>query len=40
MEKEQSIEINLSYIEDGLYLCIDAQQKGDIEIDTTNFYEH
>lgn len=40
MEKKQSIEIDLSYIEDGLYLCIDAQKKGDIEVDTTNFYEH
>ncbi|WP_340154531.1 DUF2357 domain-containing protein [uncultured Winogradskyella sp.] len=40
MEKRQSIEIDLSYIEDGLCLCIDAQKKGDIEVDTNNFYEH
>lgn len=40
MEKVQSIEIDLSYIEDGLHLCIDAQKKGDIEVDTNNFYEH
>jgi hypothetical protein len=40
MEKVQSIEIDLSYIEDGLSLYIDAQKKGDIEVDTTNFYEH
>ncbi|QCE41562.1 DUF2357 domain-containing protein [Psychroserpens sp. NJDZ02] len=38
MEKEQSIEIDLSFIEDGLHLCIDAQKKGDIEVDTTNLY--
>ena len=40
MEKVQSIEIDLSHIEEGLHLCIDAQKKGDIEVDTTNFYEH
>jgi len=40
MEKVQSIEIDLSYIEDGLYLCIDAQKNDDIEVDTMNFYEH
>lgn len=40
MEKKQSIKIDLSYIEDGLSLFIDAQKKGDIEEDTTNFYEH
>ncbi len=40
MEKVQSIEIDLSHIEDGLYLCIDAQKKGDIEVDTKNYYEH
>ncbi|WP_165732855.1 DUF2357 domain-containing protein [Polaribacter sp. 20A6] len=38
MEKKQSIEIDLSFIEDGLHLCIDAQKKGDIEVDTTNLY--
>ncbi|WP_084399406.1 DUF2357 domain-containing protein [Pseudotamlana agarivorans] len=23
-----------------MYLCVDAQKKGDIEVDTTNFYKH
>jgi predicted component of viral defense system (DUF524 family) len=40
MEKKQSIEIDLSHVEDGLSLFIDAQKKGDIEVDTNNFYEH
>lgn len=40
MEKKQSIEIDLSYIEDGLSLFIDTQYKGDIEEDTTNFYRN
>jgi predicted component of viral defense system (DUF524 family) len=40
MEKVQSIEIDLSHVEDGLYLDIVAQKKGDIEIDTNNYYEH
>lgn len=40
MEKVQSIEIDLSYIDDGLYLYVDAQKKGDIEVDTNNYYEH
>lgn len=40
MEKVQSIEIDLSYIDEGLQLFIDAQKKGDIEVDTNNYYEH
>ncbi|MEL0644153.1 DUF2357 domain-containing protein [Olleya sp. Ti.3.14] len=40
MVKEQSIKIDLSHIEDGLHLYIDTKHKGDIEVDTTNFYEH
>ena len=40
MEKEQSIKIDLSHIVDGLNLYIDAKHKGDIDVDTTNFYEH
>lgn len=40
MEKVQSIEINLSHIEEGLYLLIDAQKKGEIEVDANNYYEH
>lgn len=40
MEKTQSIEINLSHIDEGLALFIDAQKKGDIEIDVNNLYEH
>lgn len=40
MEKVQSIEIDLSHIESGLYLFIDAKKMGDIEVDTANIYEH
>ncbi|SEA01079.1 DUF2357 domain-containing protein [Bizionia paragorgiae] len=40
MEKVQSIEIDLSHIDEGLQLFIDAQKKGDIEVDTNNSYEH
>lgn len=40
MEKKQSIKIDLTHIEDGLHLYIDTKHKGDIEVDTTNFYEH
>ncbi|MCL7754936.1 DUF2357 domain-containing protein [Polaribacter sp. Z022] len=40
MEKVQSIKIDLAHIENGLNLYIDTKQKGDIEIDTINFYEH
>lgn len=40
MEKVQSIEIDLSHLEDGLTLDIVAQNKGDIEVDTNNYYEH
>ncbi|WP_405225052.1 DUF2357 domain-containing protein [Dokdonia sp. Asnod1-B02] len=38
MEKKQSIEIDLSFVEPSLYLYIDAQKKGDIEVDATNLY--
>ena len=40
MEKAQSIEIELTHIEEGLSLFIDAKRKGDIEIDINNIYEH
>lgn len=40
MERVQSIEIDLSYIEEGLFLFVDAKKKGDIEVDTSNIYEH
>ncbi|MFA7447669.1 MAG: DUF2357 domain-containing protein [Weeksellaceae bacterium] len=40
MEKVQSIEIDLSHIEEGLYLFIDASKKGDIEVDANNLYEY
>lgn len=40
MEKVQSIEIDLSHIDEGLQLLIDAKEIGDIEIDTENLYEH
>ena len=40
MEKVQSIEIDLSHVEDGLSLYIDAKTNGDIEVDANNYYEH
>ncbi|WP_299271803.1 DUF2357 domain-containing protein [uncultured Psychroserpens sp.] len=40
MEERQSIEIDLSHVEEGLSIYIDARHNGDIEVDTTNFYEH
>ena len=40
MEKVQSIEIDLSHIDEGLHLFIDAKQVGDIEVDSENLYEH
>ena len=40
MEKVQSIKIDLAHIENGLKLYIDTKQKGDIEVDNTNFYVH
>ena len=40
MEKKQSIEIDLSHIEEGLSLFIDSQKKGDIDVDNNNLYEH
>lgn len=39
MEKAQSIKIDLSHIEEGLLLYIDAKRIGDIEIDVNNLYE-